>query len=153
MSQYLRALGAPPNAETDRMVDAVRQLQLAVNMQPSTFGVQSIVRMEDSEKASVLSGLINMGLGVVKGQLQKDLQKVGNSSKDNTANALRVLESLTNAARGNEVELNVTFQQAALAELLKRQLASKKKPETVAVPGANKGATVKPRRRARPRRR
>jgi hypothetical protein len=154
ISQHIRAMGAPANAEMERMVDAVRQVQLAVNMQPSTFGVQSIIRMDDSEKAMALSGLINMGVGFLKGEIQKDLQKSSASSKAEQAAALRVLETLTNASRGNEVELNVNFQQAALADVIKRQFASKKQPEATAAtaPNANKGAAVK-RRRARPRRR
>ncbi|HLL13483.1 MAG TPA: hypothetical protein VK388_00250 [Pyrinomonadaceae bacterium] len=148
MSQHIRKLGAPPNVEMERMVDAVRQVQLSVNMQPSIFGVQSIIRMDDAEKASALSGLINIGVGFLKGEIQKDLQKSSNSSKADQATALRVLETLTNAVRGNEVELNLSFQQAGLAEVIKRQFAAKK-PQ--AVTGANKGAAVK-RRRAQPRR-
>jgi hypothetical protein len=153
ISQHIRALGAPPNAEMERMVDAVRQVQVAVNMQPATFGVQSIIRMDDAEKASALSGLINMGLGFAKGELQKDLQKASESSKADLTALMRVVETLTNTARGNEVELNVTFQQAGLAEVIKRQFAAKKAQATVTPkPDANKGAAVK-RRRARPRRR
>ncbi|MCA1564586.1 MAG: hypothetical protein LC803_02800 [Acidobacteria bacterium] len=153
MSQQIRALGAPPNAEMERMVDAVRQVQVAVNMQPSVFGVQSIIRMDDAEKASALSGLINMGLGFAKGELQKDLQKASESSKADLTALMRVVETLTNTARGNEVELNVSFQQAGLAEVIKRQFAAKKPESRVAPkPGANKGGAVK-RRPARPRRR
>ncbi|HEX8633595.1 MAG TPA: hypothetical protein VF703_05525 [Pyrinomonadaceae bacterium] len=153
MSQHIRALGAPPNAEMERMVDAVRQVQVAVNMQPSTFGVQSIIRMDDAEKASTLSGLVNVGLGFVKAGLQKDLQKASESSKADIAALLQVVETLTNVSRGNEVELNVTFQQAGLAEVIKRQFAAKKQASaTSPAPGAKKGAAVK-RRRARPRRR
>lgn len=153
ISQHIRAMGAPANAEMERMVDAVRQVQLAVNMQPSTFGVQSVIRMDDSEKAMALSGLINMGVGFLKGEIQKDLQKSSNSSKAEQNAALRVLETLTNASRGNEVELNVNFQQAALADVIKKQFAAKQPQATAATaPNANKGAAVK-RRRARPRRR
>lgn len=156
MSQHLRMLGTPPNAEVDRMVDAVRQVQLAVNMQPSLFGVQSIFRMDDAEKATALSGLINMGVGFLKAEIQKDLQKSSNSSKMEQAAALRVLETLTNVARGNEVELNVNFQQAALADVIKRQFeAEAKKQETAiaAAPGAKKVTAVKRRPAARRRRR
>lgn len=153
ISQHIRKLGAPPNAEMERMVDAVRQVQLSVNMQPSVFGVQSIIRMDDAEKASALSGLINMGVGFLKGEIRKDLQKSSNSAKADQAAALGVLETLTNAARGNEVELNLSFQQAGLAEVIKRQFTAKKQASAVATaPGANKGAAVK-RRRARPRKR
>lgn len=153
MSQHIRAAGAPPNAEMERMVDAVRQVQLAVTMQPTTFGVQSIVRMDDPAKASALSGLVNVGVGFLKGEIQKELQKVSNSSKAETAAALRLLESLTNTARGNELELNVSFQQSALADLIK-QLATAKKPQGVAspAPGAKKAPGAR-RRSARPRRR
>jgi hypothetical protein len=161
MSQHLSAMGAPVNAETQRMIDAVRQVQVAVNMPPSAFGVQSIVRMEDAEKASALSGLINMTVGVLKDKLQKDLAKLTDgSSKEGTASTLKVLETLTNAARGNEVELNVAFQRAELAEMVKKMFASKK-PEAAFPPGgavrgtapaAKKGAAVK-RRPARRRRR
>lgn len=157
MSQHIRAMGAPPNAEAERMVDAVRQVQLAVNMQPSTFGVQSVIRMDDAEKAMALSGLVNMGLRFIKGEITKELQKANVSDREDKASFLRVLETLTNAARGNEVELGLTFQQASLAEVIKRQMMPKpKKQETAAPPatGTNKGATVTTRRRgARPRKR
>lgn len=154
-SQHIRAMGAPPNAEMERMVDAVRQVQVAVNMQPSTFGVQSIIRMDDAEKASALSGLINMGIGFAKGELQKDLQKASESSKADMNALMRVAETLTNTARGNEVELNLTFQQASLAEVIKRQMAPKVKKQETALapppggairgtaPAAKKGAPVK----------
>jgi hypothetical protein len=150
MSQHLRAMGVPANAEVESMINAVRQVQLAVNMQPSLFGVQSIIRMDDPGKASALSGLINIGAGFLKGEIQKDLQKVSESSKADAAAALRVLGTLTNVVRGNDVELNVTFQQAGLAEVIKRQFAAKKEATAVAPPP--KGAVVK-RRTARPRRR
>jgi hypothetical protein len=153
MSQYLRAMGAPPNAETDRMVDAVRQLQLAVNMQPSTFGVQTIIRMDDAEKASALSGLVNIGLGFIKGEITKELQKASASDREDKAALLRVLETFTNTTRGNDLELNLTFQQASLAEVIKRQMTPKvKKQESGVAPGARKGAPVK-RRPARRRNR
>ncbi|MDQ1558877.1 MAG: hypothetical protein QOD32_1937 [Pyrinomonadaceae bacterium] len=153
MSKHIRALGAPPNAEMESMVDALRQVQLAVTMQPSTFGLQSIMRMDSSEKAMTLSGLVNMGLGFAKGELTKELQKSSVSDREDKAALLRVLETFTNASRGSEVELGLTFQQASLAEVVKRQMTPKpKKQETaVAAPGAKKGAAVK-RRRARPRR-
>ncbi|MDQ1593390.1 MAG: hypothetical protein QOG71_4017 [Pyrinomonadaceae bacterium] len=152
MSKHIRALGAPPNAEMESMVDALRQVQLAVTMQPSTFGLQSIMRMDSSEKAMTLSGLVNMGLGFAKGEITKELQKSSASDREDKAALLRVLETFTNASRGSEVELGLTFQQAGLAEVIKRQMTPKaKKQETaVAAPGAKKGAAVK-RRRARPR--
>ncbi|MDQ1610370.1 MAG: hypothetical protein QOG00_301 [Pyrinomonadaceae bacterium] len=154
MSKHIRALGAPPNAEMESMVDALRQVQLAVTMQPSTFGLQSIMRMDSSEKAMTLSGLVNMGLGFAKGEITKELQKSSASDREDKAALLRVLETFTNASRGSEVELGLTFQQAGLAEVIKRQITPKaKKQETaVAAPGAKKGAAVKRRRAARPRR-
>jgi hypothetical protein len=155
MSQHLRAMGAPANVEMERMVDAVRQVQLALSMQPSTFGVQSIIRMDDAEKASALSGLVNMGLGFVKGEITKELQKASASNKEDKAALLRVMETLTNAARGTDVELGLTFQQASLVEVIKRQMMPKVKKQDTALapaPGAKKGAAVR-RRPARPRRR
>ncbi|HEV2800786.1 MAG TPA: hypothetical protein VGW12_09835 [Pyrinomonadaceae bacterium] len=150
-SKHIRAMGAPPNAEAEQMVDAVRQVRLAVSMQPSTFGVQSIIRMENSERASALSGLVNMGLGFLKGEITKELQKPTVSDRDDKTALLGVLESFTNAARDNEVELGLTFQQASLAAAIKRQMTAKpKKQEAGTAP--NKGATVT-RRRTRPRRR
>jgi hypothetical protein len=155
MSQYLRAMGAPPNAETDRLVDAVRQLQVAVNMQPSTFGVQTIIRMDDAQKASALSGLVNIGLNFIKGEITKELQKASASDREDKTALLRVLETFTNTTRGNDLELNLTFQQASLADVIKRQMTPKvKKQETAIGPthGAKKGAAVK-RRPARRRNR
>jgi hypothetical protein len=154
MSQHLSAMGAPANAEMQRMIDAVRQVQLAVNMQPSTFGVQSIIRMEDAEKASALSGLINISVGFLKDKLQKDLAKASNSSKDGTASTLKVLDTLTNAASDSEVELNVAFQRAALTEMVNKMFAAKKEAPAVATPapGAKKGAAVRRRPARRPRR-
>ena len=150
-SQHLRKFGMPPNAEMESMLDAVRQVQLSVNMLPSLFGVQTIIRMDGSEKAMALSGLVNMGVRFLEGQLQKEVEKSG--GKDEKAvGALRVLKSLTNASRGNEVVLNVTFQQAALAEIVKKEMMKPKKQDTAtaAAPAAKKTTTV---RRRRPRRR
>lgn len=154
MSQHLRAMGAPQNAEAERMINGVRQVRVAVNMQPSIFGVQSIVRMDDAEKASALSGLVNMGLGFLKGEITKELQKASVSDREDKAALLRVMETFTNTARGNEVELGLTFQQASLAEVIKRQMMPKvKKQETAASPGAKKGMAVKRRPAVRRRRR
>jgi len=147
-SQYARSLGAPPNAEMERMLDAVRQVQLSVNMLPATFGLQSIIRMDGSEQAQALSGLVNMGLGFVKAEILKESQKKSGGEREDMAALLRVLETFTNAARDNEVALGLTFQQASLAEVVKRQFAPKK--QLVAAPAAKKAA---PRRRGRARRR
>lgn len=147
-SQHLRALGVPPNAEADRIIDALRQVQLSVNMLPATFGVQTIMRMDSSEAAMTLSGLVNMGANLAKGEIAKDVRKKSGGDKQDMASLLRVLETLTNATRDNEVVLGLTFQQASLAEVIKRQMAPKKQAQGIATP-AKKGA---PRRRSRTRR-
>ncbi|HYP01027.1 MAG TPA: hypothetical protein VER76_12615 [Pyrinomonadaceae bacterium] len=154
MSQHLRKLGMPPNAEAERLIDALRQVQLSVNMQPGTFGVQSIMRMENSEAASTLSGLVNMGANLAKGEIAKNVQKKTGSEKDDMTALLRVFETLTNTTRDSEVVLGLSFQQAGLAEVIKRQMMPKKKQDTAAAPapGANKGAAVVKRRRPRARR-
>jgi hypothetical protein len=154
MSQHLRTLGMPPNAEADRLIDALRQVQLSVNMQPGTFGVQSIMRMDSAEAAATLSGLVNMGANFAKGEIAKDVQKKSGGERDDMAALLRVFETLTNATRDNEVVLGLTFQQASLAEVVKRQMMPKpKKQETATAPAPNRGATVVKRRKPRPRRR
>ena len=154
MSQHLRTLGMPPNAEVERMIDALRQVQLSVNMQPSTFGAQTIMRMEGAEQATSLSGLINMGVRFLEGEIQKEVTKSGGKD-DKAVGALRVLKSLTNTSRGNDVVLNVTFPQDALAAIIKKEMMAPKKQETAitpATPKTNKGTAVK-RRGARARRR
>jgi hypothetical protein len=134
-SKYLRAVGVPPNAEADKIIDALRQVRLSWNMMPGTFGVQSIMRMDSAEAAATLSGLVNMGANLAKGEIAKDLQKKTGGDREDTAALLRVLETLTNAARDNEVSLGLTFQQASLAEVIKRQLAPKPpKPAALAPP-------------------
>lgn len=150
MSQHLRGFGMPPNAEAERLIDALRQVQLSVNMQPGTFGVQSILRMDSAESASTLSGLVSMGANVAKGEIAKEAGKQTSSGQADMAALLSVFETLTNTARDNEVVLGLTFQQAGLADVIKRQMASKK-PETAVSPNPNKGAAVK-RRRPRTRR-
>lgn len=151
-SQHLRALGVPPNAEADRIIDALRQVQLSVNMQPSTFGVQSILRLDNSEVASALSGLVSMGANLAKGEIAKEVQKKTGGDRDDMASLLRVLETLTNTTRDNEVVIGLTFQQAGLAAAIKRQMTPKKKAEPATSSAPNKGAAVK-RRRPRTRRR
>jgi hypothetical protein len=153
MSQHLRALGMPPNAEVDKMIDALRQVQWSINMQPSLFGTQMTLRMEGAEQASALSGLVNMGVRFLEGEIQKEVTKTGGKD-DKAVGALHMLKSLTNTARGNDVILNVTFQQEALAAIIRKEMMPSKKPQTAITPapGANKGAAVK-RRRGRARRR
>lgn len=153
MSQHLRAFGMPPNAEVDRMLDALRQVQLSVNMQPSLFGAQTTLRMAGAEQATALSGLVNMGVRFLEGEIQKEVTKTGGKD-DKAVGALHVLKSLTNTSRGNDVVLNVSFQQDALAAIIRKELTPKKQETAVAppAPSANKGAAVK-RRRPRPRRR
>ncbi|HEV7902678.1 MAG TPA: hypothetical protein VGO96_02465 [Pyrinomonadaceae bacterium] len=150
-SQHLRALGVPPNAEADRIIDALRQIQLSVNMQPSTFGVQSIMRMDNAEAAATLSGLVNMGANFAKGEIAKEVQKKTGGDREDMTSLLRVFETLTNTTRDNEVVLGLTFQQAGLAEVIKRQMMPKKKDAAASSSAPNKGAAVK-RRRPRTRR-
>ena len=152
MSQHLRGLGVPPNAEVDRMIDAVRQVQLSVNMLPSLFGLQSIVRMESPERAAALSGLVGMGVRFLEGELQKEVTKSGGKDEKAVA-ALGVLKSLTNTTRDNDVVLNVSFQQAALAEMVRKEMAPKpKKQESVNPAAGAKKGTAATRRRGRTRR-
>lgn len=154
MSQHLRSLGVPPNAEADRIIDALRQLQLSVNMQPGTFGVQSIMRMENPEAASTLNGLVTMGANFAKGEMAKEIQKKTGGDREDMASLLRVFETLTNTTSGNDVVLGLTFQQAGLAEVIKRQMMPKpKKQDTAVTPAPNRGAAVVKRRKPRPRRR
>lgn len=155
-SQHLRALGVPPNAEADRIIDALRQVQLSVNLLPGTFGVQSIMRMDGSEAAATLSSLVNMGTGFVKAEIARDVQKKSGGDKEDMAALLRVLETFTSTTRDNEVVLGLTFQQAGLAEVIKRNMAPKPKKQETAIspaPGTNKGAAVVKRRKPRTRRR
>lgn len=151
-SQHLRKFGMPPNAEMEGMIDAVRQIQLSVNMRPGIFGVQSIMRMDSAEKAAALSGLVSMGANFAKGEMAKDMQKKAGGAKDDMSSLMRVFETLTNTTRDNEVALGVTFQQAGLAEVIKRQMMPKKKQDTAtsAAPAAKKRTAV---RRRSPRRR
>jgi hypothetical protein len=151
-SQYVRALGMPPNAEAERMLDAVRQVQLSVNMQPAIFGVQTIIRMDGAEQASALSGLINIGAGFAKGEISKDLQKKSGGDREDMTTLLRVLETFTNTASNNEVVLGLNFQQAGLAEVIKRQMAPKKREATPAPAPAEKKNVPTPRRRGRAKR-
>jgi hypothetical protein len=91
-----------------------------------------------------------MGANVAKGEMAKDAQKKTSGDREDMASLLRVLETLTNVARDNEVTLGLTFQQASLAEMVKRQLAPKPPKPSVA-PSAKKA--LAPRRTVRPRKR
>jgi hypothetical protein len=152
MSQHLRAFGMPPNAEAERLIDALRQVQLSVSMQPGTFGTQTILRMDSPESASTLSGLVTMGANLAKAEIAKEAGKQTSSGQADMAALLRVSETLTNTTSGNEVILGLTFQQASLAEVVKRQMMPKKKDEAAIAPAPNKGAAVVKRRRPRTRR-
>jgi hypothetical protein len=112
MSQHCAAMGAPPNAEMERMVDAVRQVQVAVNMQPSTFGVQSIIRMDDAEKASALSGLINIGTSASQGRDREGFAEGVQLGQGDQATALRVIETLHQRRAGHRGRVGPQLQQA-----------------------------------------
>ncbi|HKP71849.1 MAG TPA: hypothetical protein VJT82_02860 [Pyrinomonadaceae bacterium] len=147
-SKYLRMIGVPPNAEGDRLVDALRQVQLSVSMMPETFGVQSIIRMDGNPNANALSGLIKVGANFVEGELQKDVAKTGGRD-EKAAGALNVLKTLTNAVNNNEVALGLTFRQAVVADILKKEMMPPKKQEAAIAPapGAKKATTTRRRTR------
>ncbi|MGI9105022.1 MAG: hypothetical protein ACR2G4_02100 [Pyrinomonadaceae bacterium] len=154
-SGYLRAFGAPPNPEMEKMLDAVRQVQLAVSMTPGNFGVQSIVRMDASEQANALKGLIDLGLNFAKGALEKEVQK-GQGKDPKAITALNALKSLNNTVTGNEVGLSLNLPQAEVITFVKTALAPKPKPASPAAvvspeAPATKKATPATRRRGRAR--
>lgn len=154
-SSHLRTFGMPPNVEMEKMLDAVRQMQLAVSMTPENFGLQSIVRMDGSEQANALKGLIDIGLNFAKGALEKEVQK-GQGKDPKAIVALNALKSLNNTVTGNEVGLNLSLPQSEVITFVKTALAPRPKsaPPAVAVPEApaTKKPTPAPRRRGRAKR-
>ncbi len=129
-SSYLRAMKVPPNPEVDGLVDAVRQVQYSLSMLPDTFGVQTIIRMADNQNAAKLSGLVSLGSNLVEGQLNKEVQKTGGKDEKVTG-LLHVLKTLTNTVNDSEVALGVSFRQATVASIVKKELTpapAKKQP-------------------------
>jgi hypothetical protein len=114
------AVSAVMNAEMNRLMDSVREMQFSVNMGAADFNVQSILRTDKPEDARALSGLASMGLGAA----EQEFQKAATAGKTAKAKAdarklVAVMKSIGNEVRDNEITFSVAAPHATVAELLR----------------------------------
>ena len=120
------------NEEIRRLADSLRQLQFALTMRPAEFGLQATVRAERPEDARSLSGLVDLGVAALEGEIKKDLAKAKTAkARADAQKLLALLKSLGNTARDRDLTLSLGVAQTTVADFVKEMTAPpKKQPPT-----------------------
>ena len=144
LADYLHKAGAPANQEADQMIGWVKQVSLAQGMDALNYSLSAAVLTDAPEHASAFSGLVRMGLLAAQTALSAEAAKQTPKHKDykRTRAALNTIKTFVNRTEGNKLILSASVPQAAVAELIKQEMA---KPPA-------KAKTTTPRRRGRARR-
>lgn len=141
----VKSMGMPPNAELEKVVGSLRQVQTSVSMNANDFGAHSIVRTDTPENAQTLNGLVTIGLGFARMGIEQELSKVPANKpteKEAMQTVLNLISTLRNAANGNEVQLDASIPQATVAEFVRKEMARSKEAEKM------KAAAKKPVKKA-----
>lgn len=132
LADLLKSAGMPQNAEIERIVRSLRQVQLSAQMTAADFGMQSIVKTDTAESANAINGMVTLGLGVARMKIEEDLRKVpANKPGEREAleAALNLVSSLRNVARDNEVQIDVAVPQATVATFVQKAMARQKEAQ------------------------
>ncbi len=124
-----KGMGVPQNAELERVVRSLRQLQFSVNMNAADFGAQTILRTDTQESAQVIDGFVTIGLGFGRTAIEGQLNKVpANKPREREAMqaALNALETLRHTVNNNELQIDVSVPQATIASFVERAMAEQK---------------------------
>lgn len=117
------------NDEIRRLADSLRQLQLSLTMTPAEFGAQATVRTERPEDARSLSGLVDLGVAALEGEIKKDLAKAKTAkARGDAQKLLALIKSLGNTARDRDLTLSLGVAQTTVADFVKQISAPPKKP-------------------------
>ena len=128
-ADMLKSTGMPQNAEIERIVRSLRQVQLSVQMTAADFGLQSIVKTDTAENANSINGLIELGLGFARMGIEEELNKVPANKPDERERmqaALALVNSIRNTASDNEVQLTLSVPQATVATFVQKEMAAQK---------------------------
>jgi hypothetical protein len=139
-SKYLQMAGAPKNDEIMRLVAAIKRVQADLTMDAADFGIHAAVGTDTAENARALSGLLSLGINVLRGEIEKDIRNdiKARRTKELPGRraALAAVNTLTNTTAENEIQLSTSVPQATVATLVR---TAQSKPRTTTT------------RRARPR--
>lgn len=148
VAKYLQMTGMHKNDEMTKLAMSIKRVQSALTMNATDFGLHAVVGTDTAEHARALSGMISMGLNILKGELERHMREdaQANRTKDLPVNraVLTAVNMLTNTTRENEIQLGTSVPQATVAALVRSQ----NKPRT---PAAASSTETRPTRRMRPR--
>lgn len=125
LADYLHKAGAPANAEADQMIGWVRQVSLAQGMDALNYSLSAAVQTDAPEHASAFSGLVRMGMLAAQTALNAEAAKQTPKHKDykKTRAALDTIKTFVNRTEGNTLILSASVPQAAVADLIKQEMA------------------------------
>ena len=123
------------NDEIRRLADSLRQLQLTLSMTAASFGLQTTLRTERPEDARALSGLVDLGVAAVEGEVNKDLSKAKTAkARADARKMLALLKSVGNTTRDRDLTLSVSVAQTTVADFVKGVSAPKPAPKRTTAP-------------------
>jgi hypothetical protein len=138
LADYLHKAGAPANAEADQMIGWVKQVSLAQGMDALNYSLSAAVQTDAPEHASAFSGLVRMGMLAAQTALNAEAAKQTPKHKDykKTRAALDTIKTFVNRTEGNTLILSASVPQAAVADLIKQEMA---KPAPTTKPAPRRG--------------
>ncbi len=125
IAQYIPGGAGQQNAEISKLVNSIKQVQAAVSMNATDFGIQSIVRTDTPDSARAISGMIAIGLRAAEAGIQKDLDKTPRADakkRQGLQSALTVVRAMTNNANGSEVTIATAIPQKTVAGFVQNEL-------------------------------
>lgn len=127
---FQSASGMGANAEAEKIVGWIKQVQASLRMTPTDFALQTRVRTDSAEHARQLSGLAALGLSYVQNALESQLAK--NPKATDQKRVYELLKSISPTTEEGDVLLSVSLPQSSAAELVRAALAPPPKPPATA---------------------
>lgn len=146
LPQMLKGANVTLPDEASRIISWLRGVNIATSMSATNYNLHANIQADTAEHAGALAGMIRIGLAALQGEADKQMARNPNSDAQM---AISMLKSVTQTTQGNLISLSTSVPQAAIANLVKREM--KTSPPTP----ATKRPTTPPRtgRRRAPRRR
>ncbi|HZI18843.1 MAG TPA: hypothetical protein VEY09_09630 [Pyrinomonadaceae bacterium] len=143
LPEYVKQFGLDTNEEVRRILGWLRSVNLSTGMDEVNFTSRVAVLTTGPEQAATLDGMLQFGLTAAVAALRQEVQKKRNDP--NVKVALAALQSLTHTTQGGTLEVGVSVPQAAVAEMVRREMskgaAKGRTPGQPRQRGARKGGT------------
>lgn len=119
--------GLPRDADTNRILSSMRQVQASVSMSQGGLGgdfkIEAAIKTDTAETAAWMKQLIDAKLAEGRAAIEQQLQQVPpdrQQDREDVQTLLGAMNSVSNTARDNELQLSITIPQATVAKLAQR---------------------------------